>query len=163
MNFLSCHGPLGVDQVAVLTHRGQDRRHMKKQGKNKHKWQEVTKDNEAFISRSVRGTEWGAHRVSTSSRGETVDGVLPPRSRESGWQDRPDPSVHHPSIHPSIHQSRRWGRVKDMKRPHDYSSPDSDTDEFIDVGQEDSFWWASANHTWGCSACLQITLQRKMT
>ncbi|KAM3595958.1 uncharacterized protein V6R79_005973 [Siganus canaliculatus] len=26
-----------------------------------------------------------------------------------------------------------------MKRPHDYSSPDSDTDEFIDVGQEDSF------------------------
>ncbi|XP_076005820.1 hairy/enhancer-of-split related with YRPW motif-like protein [Genypterus blacodes] len=25
-----------------------------------------------------------------------------------------------------------------MKRPHDYSSPDSDTDEFIDVGQEDS-------------------------
>ncbi|XP_060949384.1 hairy/enhancer-of-split related with YRPW motif-like protein [Limanda limanda] len=26
-----------------------------------------------------------------------------------------------------------------MKRPHDYSSPDSDTDEFIDVGQEDGF------------------------
>uniref|UniRef100_A0A3P9Q449 Hes related family bHLH transcription factor with YRPW motif like n=1 Tax=Poecilia reticulata TaxID=8081 RepID=A0A3P9Q449_POERE len=26
-----------------------------------------------------------------------------------------------------------------MKRPHDYSSPDSDTDEFIDVGQEDSY------------------------
>ncbi|KAA0710505.1 Hairy/enhancer-of-split related with YRPW motif-like protein [Triplophysa tibetana] len=26
-----------------------------------------------------------------------------------------------------------------MKRPHDYSSPDSDTDELIDVGQEDSF------------------------
>ncbi len=28
-----------------------------------------------------------------------------------------------------------------MKRPHDYSSPDSDTDEPIDVGQEDSYWW----------------------
>ncbi|CAF99454.1 unnamed protein product [Tetraodon nigroviridis] len=27
-----------------------------------------------------------------------------------------------------------------MKRPQDYSSPDSDTDEFIDVGQEDGFW-----------------------
>ncbi|XP_078124572.1 hairy/enhancer-of-split related with YRPW motif-like protein [Sander vitreus] len=26
-----------------------------------------------------------------------------------------------------------------MKRPHDYSSPDSDTDEFIDVGQEDGY------------------------
>ncbi|XP_071377573.1 hairy/enhancer-of-split related with YRPW motif-like protein [Centroberyx affinis] len=26
-----------------------------------------------------------------------------------------------------------------MKRSHDYSSPDSDTDEFIDVGQEDSY------------------------
>ncbi|XP_077052378.1 hairy/enhancer-of-split related with YRPW motif-like protein [Siphateles boraxobius] len=26
-----------------------------------------------------------------------------------------------------------------MKRPHDYSSPDSDTDELIDVGQEDSY------------------------
>uniref|UniRef100_A0A1A7Y0U0 Hairy/enhancer-of-split related with YRPW motif-like n=1 Tax=Iconisemion striatum TaxID=60296 RepID=A0A1A7Y0U0_9TELE len=26
-----------------------------------------------------------------------------------------------------------------MKRPHEYSSPDSDTDEFIDVGQEDSY------------------------
>ncbi|KAJ4927791.1 hypothetical protein JOQ06_015593 [Pogonophryne albipinna] len=26
-----------------------------------------------------------------------------------------------------------------MKRPHDYSSPDSDTDEFIDPGQEDGF------------------------
>uniref|UniRef100_A0A673BJU6 Hairy/enhancer-of-split related with YRPW motif-like protein n=1 Tax=Sphaeramia orbicularis TaxID=375764 RepID=A0A673BJU6_9TELE len=26
-----------------------------------------------------------------------------------------------------------------MKRPHDYSSPDSDTDEFIDVGQEDNY------------------------
>lgn len=28
-----------------------------------------------------------------------------------------------------------------MKRPHDYSSPDSDTEELIDVGQEDSYWW----------------------
>ncbi|TNN87997.1 Hairy/enhancer-of-split related with YRPW motif-like protein [Liparis tanakae] len=26
-----------------------------------------------------------------------------------------------------------------MKRPHDYSSPDSDTDDFIDVGQEDGY------------------------
>ncbi|XP_020498838.1 hairy/enhancer-of-split related with YRPW motif-like protein [Labrus bergylta] len=26
-----------------------------------------------------------------------------------------------------------------MKRPHDYSSPDSDTDEYIDVGQEDGY------------------------
>lgn len=31
-------------------------------------------------------------------------------------------------------------QVRDMKRPQDYSSPDSDTDEFIDVGQEDGFW-----------------------
>ncbi len=43
---------------------------------------------------------------------------------------------------PSIQQS--LARIEDpvaMKRPHDYSSPDSDTDELIDVGQEDSYWW----------------------
>lgn len=31
-------------------------------------------------------------------------------------------------------------KLVEMKRPHDYSSPDSDTDELIDVGQEDGFW-----------------------
>lgn len=155
MNFLSCHGPLGVDQVALLTHRGQDRRHMKKlQKRNKHKWQEVTKDNKAFISNSAREAEWGAHRVSASSRGETVFSVLlPPRSGERA-ADRIT-QIHQSVIHPSAQPVREGA---DMKRPHDYSSPDSDTDEFIDVGQEDGYWWASANPTWGCNTCPPITL-----
>ncbi|KAG7245141.1 hypothetical protein INR49_023707 [Caranx melampygus] len=42
-------------------------------------------------------------------------------------------------IHSSVCSSIQTGRCRDMKRPHDYSSPDSDTDEFIDVGQEDSY------------------------
>lgn len=48
----------------------------------------------------------------------------------------------HISIAPSIQPSLA-GIEEDpvaMKRPHDYSSPDSDTDELIDVGQEDGYW-----------------------
>lgn len=51
VNFLSCHGPSGVDQVAPLTHRGQDRH----THEEKYKWQEVTKDNEAFINNASEG------------------------------------------------------------------------------------------------------------
>lgn len=85
-------------------------------------------------------------------RGETAVSASPSRSRE-----RPARSPRSISSL-NICQSSKWGKGKDMKRPHDYSSPDSDTDEFIDVGQEDSFWWASANHTWGWNTCLTLTL-----
>lgn len=78
--------------------------------RNTHKWQQVTRDHKAFISK---------------------------RDREGS------------SIRPSPPAQRA-----EMKRPHDYSSPDSDTDEFIDVGQEDSYWWASAKHTCSWSTIL---------
>lgn len=151
MNFLSCHGPLGVDQVALLTHRGQDTRHMKKQQKrNTHKWQEVTKDNKAFISNSAREAESEGH----------TGWELHPEGRRS-WLRAAERAadritqIHQSIIHPSVQPVREGAN---MKRPHDYSSPDSDTDEFIDVGQEDGYWWASANHTWGCNTCPPITL-----
>lgn len=50
------------------------------------------------------------------------------------------PQIHPSIIIPSIHPSNELLSDRAMKRPHDYSSPDSDTDEFIDVGQEDGFW-----------------------
>lgn len=155
MIFLSCHGPLGVDQVAVLTHRGQDRRHMKKQDKNKHKWQEVTKDNKAFISRSARETEWGAHRVSASSTGETVVGVSPARSGENGRQDRADPSSIHQSISPGGEEgSKTW---RDLTT----TAPQTRTQtSLLTWDKKTASGERSANHTWGCGACLQITLKK---
>uniref|UniRef100_A0A3P9MP58 Hes related family bHLH transcription factor with YRPW motif like n=1 Tax=Oryzias latipes TaxID=8090 RepID=A0A3P9MP58_ORYLA len=46
-----------------------------------------------------------------------------------------------------------------MKRPHDYSSPDSDTDEFIDVGQEDSYCPVSGSMS--PSSASQILARKK--
>nr|XP_020479512.1 hairy/enhancer-of-split related with YRPW motif-like protein [Monopterus albus] len=46
-----------------------------------------------------------------------------------------------------------------MKRPHDYSSPDSDTDEFIDVGQEDSYCPVSGSMSPGSAS--QILARKK--
>lgn len=91
------------------------------------KWQEVTQRIQAFISewkrvRGALGERRQRRRVSERKRESASGNILQ------------IPSVHQLSIHSG-----------DMKRPHDYSSPDSDTDEFIDVGQEDGFWWAS----WG--------------
>lgn len=90
------------------------------------------------------------------AEGDTVFSVVPPHSTQSSWQDRPDPSVQPPSIHSPVRSSIRAGQFGDMKRPHDYSSPDSDTDEFIDVGQEDSYWWASTTHTCIYNTCMEI-------
>ena len=136
VNFLSCHGPSGVEQVAALIHRGEDTRTQGETtaARNEHKWREVTKDDKAFISNRERERE--RERESEGHTG--VQCVTRPALILQ--------SIVHPSIHPSI----LCGRSRDMKRPHDYSSPDSDTDEFIDVGQEDGFWWASANHSWVC-------------
>ncbi|KAF6723051.1 Hairy/enhancer-of-split related with YRPW motif-like protein [Oryzias melastigma] len=46
-----------------------------------------------------------------------------------------------------------------MKRPHDYSSPDSDTDEFIDVGQEDSYCPVSGSMSPGSAS--QVLARKK--
>eukprot|EP00066_Takifugu_rubripes_P029166 XP_011618432.1 PREDICTED: hairy/enhancer-of-split related with YRPW motif-like protein [Takifugu rubripes] len=46
-----------------------------------------------------------------------------------------------------------------MKRPQDYSSPDSDTDEFIDVGQEDSFCTVTGSVSPGSAS--QILARKK--
>lgn len=46
-----------------------------------------------------------------------------------------------------------------MKRPHDYSSPDSDTDEFIDVGQEDSY--CAVTGSMSPSSASQIQARKK--
>lgn len=46
-----------------------------------------------------------------------------------------------------------------MKRPHDYSSPDSDTDEFIDVGQEDGFCQVTGSMSPGSAS--QILARKK--
>lgn len=46
-----------------------------------------------------------------------------------------------------------------MKRPHDYSSPDSDTDEFIDVGQEDSY--CAVTGSMSPSSASQILARKK--
>ncbi|KAM6899387.1 hairy/enhancer-of-split related with YRPW motif-like protein [Xenentodon cancila] len=46
-----------------------------------------------------------------------------------------------------------------MKRPHDYSSPDTDTDEFIDVGQEDSYCPVSGSMSPGSAS--QILARKK--
>lgn len=97
---------------------------MKKQEKTD-KWQEGSADKKDFKGdKKQRGTE---EKLCWEGRRSPV-----PPSRGSGRTSA------HQVFPPSI-----WGQVRDMKRPQDYSSPDSDTDEFIDVGQEDSFWWAS--------------------
>ncbi|KAL7830295.1 hypothetical protein SRHO_G00314220 [Serrasalmus rhombeus] len=46
-----------------------------------------------------------------------------------------------------------------MKRPHDYSSPDSDTDELIDVGQEDSYCSVTGSMSPGSTS--QILARKK--
>ncbi|XP_065109764.1 hairy/enhancer-of-split related with YRPW motif-like protein [Paramisgurnus dabryanus] len=46
-----------------------------------------------------------------------------------------------------------------MKRPHDYSSPDSDTDELIDVGQEDGYCPVTGSMSPGSSS--QILARKK--
>ncbi|XP_061597916.1 hairy/enhancer-of-split related with YRPW motif-like protein [Cololabis saira] len=46
-----------------------------------------------------------------------------------------------------------------MKRPHDYSSPDTDTDEFIDVGQEDGYGPVSGSMSPGSAS--QILARKK--
>ncbi|KAM9738523.1 LOW QUALITY PROTEIN: hairy/enhancer-of-split related with YRPW motif-like protein [Menidia menidia] len=46
-----------------------------------------------------------------------------------------------------------------MKRPQDYSSPDSDTDEFIDVGQEDGYCPVTGSESPGSSS--QILARKK--
>lgn len=83
------------------------------------KWQELSTDKEDFIGDKE-------HRGAEGNFAERGDGRQYLRAESVT------------SFPPSIR-----GQVRDMKRPQDYSSPDSDTDEFIDVGQEDSFWWAS--------------------
>lgn len=164
VNFLSCHGPLGVDQVAPLSHRGKDRRRMKKHRQPKHqnnkqKWQEVTKDNGALISNRAKQAESEGHSGWVPHpEGDSLQAA----ERITNKIIQPDPSVPQPSII-SLHHSSQQGRGREMKRPHDYSSPDSDTDEFIDVGQEDSYWWASFNHTWVCNMLLPIVLEKKIT
>lgn len=131
--FLELPWALGGRSSGTAESQKKDRRYMKKRKG------QVTRSNSGQQRCYKWNCERGAHRESAWFRGETAVCGLPPRSRESGWQDRLNPPVYYLSIHLSI----QWEQDKDMKRPHDYSSPDSDTDEFIDVGQEDSFWWAS--------------------
>lgn len=109
MNFLSCHGPLGVDQVALLTHRGKDRRHMKNQ-QNKHKWQEVTKDNKAFISNSEEKqseghTGWEPRLEGTRSSVCCLHAAE--RASDNITQIHP---VHRLSIHSSVQPVRKRRR-----------------------------------------------------
>lgn len=126
---------------------------------NKHEWQEVTKDNRALISNRAREAEsdghagWVLHPEGDFLKRQRQE---PTRSSSQTCQS-PRPSVI------SRHRSSQWGRGREMKRPHDYSSPDSDTDEFIDVGQEDSYWWASFSHTWDCNTFPPVTFEKKIT
>lgn len=111
MNFLSCHGPLGgrssgtADSQRKRTEDTCVEETPKK--KNIHKWQEVTKDNKAFISNSAGETESEGH----------TGWALHPEGRRSSVgcfqtaekADHPNPSVHHPSISPASEEgAERW-------------------------------------------------------
>lgn len=116
-NFLVAMGPRGSSEWQCWVIEGRTDEETIKT----HKWQEVSTDKEDFIgAREQRGTE------GNFVQRETVTSTSKQREQ--------------PHFSPSSLSLRQLGN---MKRPQDYSSPDSDTDEFIDVGQEDSFWWAS--------------------
>nr|XP_006631398.2 PREDICTED: hairy/enhancer-of-split related with YRPW motif-like protein [Lepisosteus oculatus] len=60
--------------------------------------------------------------------------------RHTGRQRPAAPGLHGPSSLPSAGHLPEQDRCgAGMKRPHDYSSPETDPDELIDVGQEDCY------------------------